>query len=251
MGLIEEGRKCEKHATVAYYECDINSKMSLSSILKRIQQISMEHCDLLGLGGELFKNLNMAFMLAKLTLEIKRYPVPNEKILLVTTPADKPIRAQYKRTTVIMNEETEEILALVDARWVLCNLETGHIEREKPEELAFPKQNSESFELDMKMPKKEHTKVVTSCKHTVRYSNMDTNRHLNNTVYAEIICNALPYEDMDKKEIKKLMISYKNQGLFGDEILVNVNSKEDFDNTYFIKGDIQDKTCFESYVEFN
>ncbi|MEG1448626.1 MAG: thioesterase, partial [Oscillospiraceae bacterium] len=226
MGLIDEGRKCDKHATVAYYECDFNGRMTISSLLKRIQQISMEHCDLLGLGHEVFQSINMVFMLARLTMEIKRYPKANEKIVLITTPAEKPVKAQYKRTTVIINQDTGEELVLVDARWVLCNLGTGRIEREKPNEIEFPKQNSEDFELDMKMPKKDHNKFVSSCKHTVRYSNMDINKHLNNTVYADIICNAIPYSDMAEKEIKKVMVSYKNQGLYGDELVVTVNSKD-------------------------
>ena len=250
MGLVDETRQYEKKTTIEYHECDCKKQMSISYMLKYIQQVGMEHCDQLELSTALFQKLNMAFMLAKSAVDVKRYPRPNEKVVILTTPDDIPVKAQFKRTTIVSSEETGEELFCVDARWIICNLETGRIMRKRPEQIAFPVQTNITFELDMKIPKKEYTNEITNCEYTVRYSDLDTNQHVNNTVYANMICDAVPYEYLATKQIKSAVISYKNQAFIKDEIYITVYQKEEQEDTLCVIGVIGDSVCFESYLTF-
>ena len=39
----------EKEITVYQYECDVKNRMTAAALLKQVQQISTEHCDIFGL----------------------------------------------------------------------------------------------------------------------------------------------------------------------------------------------------------
>lgn len=258
MRLICGGSGCEGEYEVNYSDCDINGNAKAETILKIIQEISLEHCNLLGMDSKFFLERNRAFMLAELNLEIKRPIKEKEKLQITSFPQSVPTHARYRRNTYIKNAETGEELILADASWLLINLETGRIERKAPEGICFPKQDKEGVDLGVKIPKAEFTELLNSQKHTVRFSQMDSNKHLNNTYYASIISDALPFKIFeDGKSFKRLTINYRSQGLFGDEMIIRCFGKNDGGDCFYIRGDRPEANIeeeknpffFEGYVE--
>jgi acyl-ACP thioesterase len=53
---------------------------------------------------------------------------------------------------------------------------------------------------------------------TIVYSDLDFNRHMNNTKYPDMICDYLP--DMDGKWVTSLSLSYLREAAFGDTLTV-------------------------------
>lgn len=258
MKLVNGGSGCEGEYKVIYSDCDINGNMKPEAVLRLIQEISLEHCNLLNMDEKFFIERNRAFMLAELNIRMTRPIREKEGLIISSFPQSVPLHARYRRNTYIKNEKTGESLVTADAKWILINLETGRIERKAPEDIVFPEQNHAGEDLSIKIPKNDFTELLNSQKHTVRYSQMDSNKHLNNTYYASIISDSLPFEIFEEgRTIKNLTISYRSQGLWGDEIKVRCFGKKDDNSCYYIRGDRSEVNLeeeknpfyFEGYVE--
>ena len=83
-------------------------------------------------------------------------------------------------------------------------------------------------------------------KRRVNYSDLDINRHLNNTKYMDIICDAMHMEDMTGKYINCFQINYIGECRAGEEISI-IAGKED-ENVYLTGIDLEKKARFESVV---
>ena len=246
MELIGNGSGCSWEHRLSYGAWDINGNIKPGEILRLVQEISLVHPALLNMDDDFFLEKRRAFMLAELGLRIIKQPKKCQDVLIISRPEDKPTHARYKRATVILDKDTKEELIRVDARWILVNLDTGRIERKEQEGIVFPKQEEELFSLSVKIPKGDYGETVGEGVRTVGYSMMDTNKHLNNTFYADMIADALPFEEFEKgRKISEMIISFRNQGLFGDEIKVSclcdkdicLDSTDNAEKCFYIRGD--------------
>ena len=84
----------EKEITVYQYECDVKNRMTAAALLKQVQQISTEHCDIFGLDAAYYQSTNTAFLLSKISLLFHREILVGEKLKLVTQPS-LPIKAVF------------------------------------------------------------------------------------------------------------------------------------------------------------
>ena len=69
------------------------------------------------------------------------------------------------------------------------------------------------------------------------------NGHMNNTVYGELVSNALENRLNAGEQIKDIDIFYHKEVLFGEQI--NLYMLED-NKKFYIKGVVNDKNCFEA-----
>ena len=68
--------------------------------------------------------------------------------------------------------------------------------------------------------------------HTVRYTDLDNNRHMNNLHYVELFLNAFSPEFFEKKFITDFELQYISQAYYGDELRVFLLSEEDSHTLY-------------------
>ena len=250
MELLQNGAVCTSIIKTVYFDCDAYNRMKLSAVLRYTQQISLDHSELVGVSESFMDNLDMVFLLGKMSVEIVRMPRLMEKFIIKTITDTKPEGATYKRITSIEDMYGNKIIN-IDARWILVNKHTQKIIRRKPDEIVFPEHKVDLPDYMVKMPKK-YSSIGTS-ELEIKYSHLDGNLHTNNAIYADIICNSivdvLGIDTMSDDKISKFVINYKNQSKLGDVIITNVNRCEDVENGYYICGNIQDKMCYESYIE--
>lgn len=235
-----EGSRFTKTMKVEYSRCDLYNRMTPTDLLQEAQQISMEHCDFLELGNPFLEKIGKVFLLAKVRLRIHRMPRGGETVSLETIP-HLPVRAQCQRLTRFFAEDGE-LLVEIDARWILVDVETFRIERKLPEAFLAYFEKPESIE-DFRVPKSEEMALCR--KHQVSYSQIDVNRHMNNSRYADLIYDSLAEDLMAGKELGEMAIHYHNQAKLNDKIVVY--QKEEMGGICF-KGMIEDNLCFESWV---
>ena len=111
------------------YQCDVSRRMKLSNLLRRMQQIATDQLAAMGEDYLYFYDRGMVFVLTRVTAQIYRQPVMDEKIRISTSPAG--IRgAQYLRLGLALGLGAGETMAL--APGVLFDLlELRRQEREK------------------------------------------------------------------------------------------------------------------------
>lgn len=231
----------EMKQTVGYAFCDPNGQARLSYLLAMAQQVSMEHCDSAGVGGWFFHEHGMAFLLAKLRLEIPRTPRGGEKLTLFTCP-NLPVRAQYRRCTDF-SAANGELCCRMDSRWVLVDIESRRVLRRLPDGINLPFLDAEEL-VDFRPSPPPNLTLQEEV--AVRYSMLDVNNHMNNTVYGDIITNLLSRQLTQGKRILSIEIFYHREALPGDSLAMWCDENE---NSFFIRGMIGEVVCFEAEGE--
>lgn len=197
-------------------ECDFRGDLTIGGLLRLVQQVGTDQCAEYGMDDDFYKNKKAVFLLTRQAVQIATLPQRGNVISLQTI-AQEPRRAVYKRVTKIINT-SGEILALVDSRWVLVNTETRRILRYPP--VGFPIAWSPyvSEELEQKIQTQKNALPIG--KYTADYSSCDTNKHMNNTRYADLAVAALPLEIIKKNHIRNFRIVYHREIPMGESCTV-------------------------------
>ncbi len=196
----------EEEFSVTEYECDYAGHLTLGAILRRAQQVATDQCTALGLTDDVYRRTHTAFLLAKMALELRRPIRVGERLTIATHPCAAQ-RAVYLRHTALYAPDGTT-LCDIDSRWVLVDTQTKRILRRPPEELPLPFQPQEVPQLDHTLLKGEaqpdgiERAVYTKC---------DKNKHLNNTYYADLICDHVPLAQMTAHPPARLAIVYHNE----------------------------------------
>lgn len=226
---------------VSYYQCDVSGRMKLTYILRLIERAASEHLEVLGLPYEVLLQEGQVFLLAKLGLHILRCPTAMEHLVVQTVPQVTK-GAQFSRQIRIYND-ADELLVEAHTVWLLIEprerkiLRPSHFTHEiptVPEELELERMGNVRIRPD--------GETISLSSYTVRYSSLDVNHHLNNTVYGDIVTDCLPYEVMVQQGISRFVINYQHEALMGETIDLKV--QQDAQGWYYITGTKQGQECF-------
>ena len=239
---MEDMMTYAKDYLVPYSYCDLKGRMTLCAILKEAQQISMEHCDHLGMGSSFMQKVNRAFLLAKIAVSVNRMPQGGERVTLITVPY-MPVRAQYKRDTQVL-DQNGNILVAINSIWILVDLSTRKIMAHKPEDMPIEQFYNIQKVDDIRFPKNAQLEKQETVK--VRFCHLDNNNHVNNAVYADMVLNALEDQLMEDKHLKKFSIIYHNEAVYHDQIDLMIQKGP----VNLVRGMVGSSHCFDSMVEF-
>ena len=224
---------------VMEHECDAACRMTPGAILRRSQQVATDQCTLLGLTEEVYRRTHTAFLLAKTAMELHAPIRVGERIRIETHPCAAQ-RAVYLRHTALYGPDGD-VLCDIDSRWVLVDTETKRILRRAPEELPMP------FILQ-DVPQLDHTLLKGAAApdgvETATYTRCDKNRHLNNTFYADIVCDHVPLAQMTAQTPVRLAIVYHSEVPMGTNFtMLRAQTAE---NRWYFCGAGEEKKHFEA-----
>ena len=95
---------------------------------------------------------------------------------------------------------------------------------------------------------KRQTNLNYAYKKEVMLSDLDSNNHVNNVKYSDIIYNAIPTELLYTKEIIDFQIDYLKECKLGDKIGLFYKL---IDDSIFIEGRKDDESMFKSIIKMN
>ena len=192
-----------------------DGRMKLGAVLRYVQEASERHVDLLHIGyEEMREKTGMVFFLVCNRAKIFRLPSHREKIEVRTHPRGR-CAARFYRDFKFYDESGA---ILIDAMQVtvLANAATHRVQRPQ----AFV--NLHVFP-DVPVPKPERMVHVAAAadlpavgERPVYRSDLDSNGHMNNAVYADIVSDFLPEQPGDK--ISGLQIDYLGETSPGDKL---------------------------------
>ncbi len=236
----------EKQITIPDYQCDIHGEMKLSSVLKQIQRVSNQHLEEMGFSYQDLWKENIVFLLARMALRCHRSPRSEEEIKIKTNPQINK-GAQLLRRIEFWSQKGELLLE-AQSSWLMVNPVTRKILRPSafPFEIPGDSSNYEPSldEIKTKCPK--DLAEISQGEKMVQYSDLDCNYHLNNTVYADMVCNLLPYEEMEKKRWQEFAIHYRKEAVMGDAISLGLFRQGEY--RYYIQGNKGETSCFEASI---
>ena len=223
-GRVKMGKVAEKEYEVHYYEVDYKRRVLLTSIMNYFNDICTEQSDKLGISIDFMKEKGIAWIIYKWDIDIKRYPVYGEKIKVRTEPYS--FRKFYAYRKFWIEDEAGSIIVTANTVWFL--IDTA---RRKPLRVTADMYNTfgvspdKNDALDIrKLSVPGDTDLVREF--SVRYSDIDTNNHVNNVNYAAWVLETVPPQVAMKYALKNISLVYEKETFYGEVIKVCTSTED-------------------------
>lgn len=236
------GASYSKQIKVQLSECDVRQRLRLSCLMRQMQQLGEDQLEQLGIGyRKTLEEHSMVFLLARIALQIERMPIGGEIITLTTRPLEA-VKAQFFRETVVRDEAGNLLLTAWSA-WLLFDPATRRVLRPSRFPYALdcgPAPNQTLFELNPPEGSPAGERVV-------RFSDVDVNRHLTNSVYSDIAYDCLPWQVAEERELAGVCIHFQSEAR-PEETIALFTAQEG--NAHYIYGTIEERACFSACLTF-
>lgn len=195
---------------VAPTDLDINNIASASAYLRYMQEAAHHHMvDFPPSPDDLLME-NKVFILSRTSLSVHR-PLRACEKAVVSTWACEGHGASFPRCAEV--SVNGELCAEMSSVWALVDISDKSLCRTDayPQSYSSEAPNEPALPLRLRFPR--DTQFENIGKYTVRYSDVDINRHLNNTKYPDIFCSFLP--SMEGIRVKDMVINYASEAPIG------------------------------------
>ena len=195
---------------IGYFSLGADYTMRLSSLLRLLQEAAILHAEKIGFGDKAMAELGLGWVLYKLELEVSRYPGYREDVTVVTRLGGRKGFKAFRHFDVFCGVEH---LASAFSTWFALDLKTrkpvhfkGSLGRQLfPDGLDLPE-----AAVDEWKPEKE-VRSPGGIRITTRRSDIDTNGHVNNAIYADYLETALAFQEGSNPRLKSYKIQFKHE----------------------------------------
>lgn len=219
------GKILERDYEVHYYDVDVKLQCKIESIINYFTDIGTKQSESLGVGIEYLKERNLSWVFCKYDIKVNRYPKYGEKIR-VTTNALGFKKFYAFRLYEIFDEEGNKIVEAIGV-FLLIDINKRRVVRIPIEQYESYGVNKEE-ECDISVTKLEKLKEEMYLKEfKVRYSDIDSNRHVNNVKYIEWALESIPVEILYNNNLVELSVVFEKECSYGDDIKSICEIRED------------------------
>ena len=205
--------------------CDMCGTWKPSAILETMQETAGVHSRIFGLGREVMDAMNIAWVVSRLTVKFDRVPRINEKIVIETYPT--PNRHMfYPRTHIFRDAEGAQI-GCANSLWVLMDLTARKLTNSEEVLSRMPDNTGMAMLPGMPATVKPLGGEIAEGEIIPVYSELDMNRHVNNTKYLDWCANALGVDVMAENCITAFDVNYDAEILPGCVIRTELTREGD------------------------
>ena len=224
---MSEYRSYTEQMTVLDGDSDFRRCLKPSALFRYVEQVSADHARAYGMDHAFFRERRSAFLVGKQALRVWRMPGRAEKINL-TTACEAFKKGTMKRlTTITSDTETGRILRTPG--WTMPDFQNDDL----PEELPQIVHKSQP--------------LTAAGERRASYSMCDLNGHINNSLYLDIACDALPQEVVEAAPLSFASIKYHREVPMGQTVQVFYAPSG---NGWYLLGRREEHAAFECYLEF-
>jgi len=203
---------------------------SVLALATYFQEAAGRHADALGVSMQDLLTDGKAWVLARLRMEVDRLPEWEEEIVLETWPSG--LDGLFATREVLFLGEGGQPLGRGTSAWLVIDAERRRPLRppsalydiEVPDRPA-PLGRAED---DLSAPSRTDREQTF----TVRYHDLDLNRHVNNVRYLEWALETLPLEVLDTCRCRGLALQFEAETTFGDPVRATAELREDGDDLH-------------------
>lgn len=231
--------KYETKITLFSSYFDMNDNLSVKSILNIFQDLAGIHADDIGVGYEDMLAKNLYWILSRIKFDILKMPVPNQTVIAQTWPREKG-RVDFDREFKILSEDGETLI-VGTSKWCVIDTQTRSLQRTENVNYigeVCPDVNYEDKFAKIVMPDEN---LKESFSYEVRFSDLDHNKHMNNTNYAVLCLNAI-----ENKIVSHFEINFLSECLCGDKLVISIAKTEEGE---YVSGKNGEKQSFVAYIK--
>jgi len=204
------------------HEADTNGLARLDSLFCYFQEAAGHHASNLGVGIEDLGSKGCFWVLSRCWMQIARYPAWGRTITVRTWPRSVE-RLFALRDLQFLSEEGEMLGSGVSA-WLILSQDKHRLMRPGPIMQGVPPTPEPAMPGDV-LAKQPNAKGLSELRSfSVRYSDLDTNRHVNNAAYVRWILDSFGADRHDRFEIATIRIDYLSETVLGERIDVQAQA---------------------------
>lgn len=191
MNVLPDHASLNLETSVAFSDVDRDNVLHLRGLLKLLQEAAIAHANLFDTGANAMLERGESWVLNRLALGIARYPAYGEKLTLKTWSSG--IRGFRGYRDFLLCDESGTPILRGSSLWLYFSTRTHAITR-PPADLAerFPHQPDKVWCAELeRLPFAAPAADAQAHTLSLRYSDFDANRHLNNTIYGDLAQAAL------------------------------------------------------------
>lgn len=227
---------------IKYSETDCNLLLKPYFLLNFLQDAAGNNAEELGFGYSYMSSHNYAWFLIKYRMEFINYPDNMEELTVKTRPRGYNKLFAY-REFELFNKDV--LLGKVFSVWSVVDkssratvpIASAIVDNENM--VLFVKQESDLVFSVIKAPEN----ILRQKKFEVRYNDLDVNGHANNGNYIVWAMEPLDADFKNNHKIKTLDIVFKKEAKYSEELLVQVEFKNELNTVHIIKNAANEKLC--------
>lgn len=196
-------------------ECNAQQIIPLPLLVQRLLETATLHSTILKAGPKELKDINLAWVLSRLTMEMESYPAMDKEFTIETWV--ESINRHFTERCFRIKDDKQTTIGNARTVWVAIDINDRH-GADMTELMAHvvptpglcpvPRQN--------KIPAVTNPELVR--RHRFNYCDIDFNRHVNSTRYIETILNDRGLEFFDTHSIARFEIAYMNETHYADVV---------------------------------
>ena len=207
-------------------ECTPQKAMPLPLLVSRLIEVASEHANIWGVGYAKLIELNQAWVLSRVTVEMTDYPRVNENYT-IRTWVEGYNRYFSQRNFEIVDAEGKT-LGYARTIWLVIDSE----KREMVDISNLGYVISNIYEKDCPIEPQSRLRPVSEGRkeqHKYQYTDTDINCHVNSVRYVESLLNQWDLEHYEEYRVKRFEIAYIKECLGGKQydIIVNEETPQD------------------------
>ena len=222
------------------HDVDCNRVLSPTGCMRYLQDSANFHMEKTGPSYDELFDRGQAFILSRFRVEFVK-PVHSHDLVVVETWAvEDGAGASFKRCYEMKKDG--ESVAVAKSVWAVLDVNRKRLCRMSEVDVHYETDDDLPMEMARRIKGTETEKVA---QYTVSFRDVDMNRHMNNTVYADLLSGYIP--DVTEKRITAFDIYYAAEAPLGEKLDIYMGKTE---KGYYFKTVRQDgKTNVEAVIE--
>ncbi|MCE5249770.1 hypothetical protein LLG96_06070 [bacterium] len=226
---------------VRTYEIDAAGRLSVVSLCNYLQDAAGNHAHELGLSIHDLNTRNYTWVLSRLVVNMKQYPVWKDRLTVRTWPSG--IHRLFALRDFSITDSGGSVIGVASSGWLVIDTLTRRPVRIEPfiENLIVIPDRAvvHSFE---KLP--QPARIDNERQFNVRYGDLDINGHVNNVSYIGWTIESVPRTVLESSVLSELEIDYLAETYLGDRVIARSGSQDgdrvSFLHSLFREGDGQE-----------
>lgn len=204
-------------------DVDLGNRWRPSSLFVATQEFGEQHSIFLNYGHQKLADAGVFFILLRQRAEVIKYPGTAD-VLRCETWAGEIQRTMFPRFYRFYDGEGM-LCATSSTVWALFSVEERKIIRPQDIGVVLPPPPYENLPEPGKLRFTEAPDLVK--RHTVRYSDLDYNGHVNNTRYVDWCCDLFPIERFAEHSFRSIQVNYVREMRQGGEMRLEMRDMGD------------------------
>jgi medium-chain acyl-[acyl-carrier-protein] hydrolase len=213
-----------KEFQVRNYEVDARGCLSPLVLLNLLQEAAGVHARQLGVAVTDLNRQGCTWVLSRLHLQIRQLPRSGSAIALRTWPSSREGLFSCREFEIC--SAVGEILALATSSWAVIDLVTRRPQRLDTCMLPYSLDPRRAL-TDQFTTLPAIDRVATRQQFTVRRSDLDLNRHVNNVAYAGWLLETVPEKTYTECRLESIEIGFRAEAFAGEEVVATCGPQAD------------------------